>query len=718
MRANQRAASALDAVFGDPGRNVDRDAALLITGRTGRDRAVRIHLRNGQLVALLLEDRLDVLEEVRIVGDRDGLCAFGGGCPGFRIVDLFDRVHAGVDRGIVLRDDRVALLGVGLLCRSLHVFKRLIRRDDVREFEERGLHDRVDAAAHADFARELDCIDVVELEMVLCDRVLHGRGQLLLHFFKGPRRVQKERAAFLDAFRNRVAGDVRRVVACRKVRLVDEVRALDRGLAEAQMGYRETAGLLGVVGEVALRVHVGVVADDLDAVLVRADRTVGTETEELAGDRAFRRGVHERTHREAGERDVVDDTDREVILGLVLIEVIIDSLDHRGREFLAAETVASADDLDAAATRFTERGHDVLIQRFAEGAGLLGAVEDCDLLAGCRDRFEELVCRERTVQTDLDETELLALAVQVVDRLFRNVCAAAHDDENFLRIGCADIVEEVIVTARDLADLVHIMLNDLGDLGVVIVRCFTVLEIDVRVLRRTAEVRMIRVHCARTERCDRIAIEELIHVCIVDELDLLDFMRRTEAIEEMAERNGRLDCGKMRDQRKVHDFLYGSGCEERKARLTARHYVAVIAEDGECMCCERTGGYVEYAGEQLAADFVHVGDHKEQALRRRKGRRERACFEGAVHSACSACFGLHLCDANLLSEQVQTSVCRPLVSDFRHRRGRSDRINCGNIGKCIRDMRSSGITVDRHGFCHSVSSYYFWGFPLFYQSAL
>jgi hypothetical protein len=26
-------------------------------------------------------------------------------------------------------------------------------------------------------------------------------------------------------------------------------------------------------------------------------------------------------------------------------------------------------------------------------------------------------------------------------------------------------------------------------------------------------------------------------------------------------------------------------------------------------------------------------------------------------------------------------------------------------------VRSSGIAVDRHGFCHSVSSYYFGGFP-------
>ena len=39
--------------------------------------------------------------------------------------------------------------------------------------------------------------------------------------------------------------------------------------------------------EVALGIHVGVVADDLDGVLVCTDGTVGAEAVELATDRAF-----------------------------------------------------------------------------------------------------------------------------------------------------------------------------------------------------------------------------------------------------------------------------------------------------------------------------------------------------------------------------------------------------------------------------------------------
>ena len=64
------------------------------------------------------------------------------------------------------------------------------------------------------------------------------------------------------------------VVARDEVRLGDVVGGLDRGVAEAQMADRDTAGLLGVVLEVRLDLFVRVVADDFDRVLVGADGAV------------------------------------------------------------------------------------------------------------------------------------------------------------------------------------------------------------------------------------------------------------------------------------------------------------------------------------------------------------------------------------------------------------------------------------------------------------
>ena len=72
-----------------------------------------------------------------------------------------------------------------------------------------------------------------------------------------------------------------------EVGLVDQVGRTDRVFAEAQVGDRDAAGLLGVIGEVGLGVHVGMVADDLDRVLVGADGAVGAEAPEAGGDGAW-----------------------------------------------------------------------------------------------------------------------------------------------------------------------------------------------------------------------------------------------------------------------------------------------------------------------------------------------------------------------------------------------------------------------------------------------
>ena len=120
----------------------------------------------------------------------------------------------------------------------------------------------------------------------LCDDgLLHVAGQVLEHLVVAPLGVEQEGAAFLDALEHVVAADVGRVVAGRRSRPWSiRYGALDRALAEAQVGDGDAARFLRVVGEVALGVHVGVVADDLDGVLVGADGAVRAEAPELAAD--------------------------------------------------------------------------------------------------------------------------------------------------------------------------------------------------------------------------------------------------------------------------------------------------------------------------------------------------------------------------------------------------------------------------------------------------
>ena len=89
----------------------------------------------------------------------------------------------------------------------------------------------------------------------------------------------------------------------------------------------ETAGLLGVVLEVALRVLIGVVTDDLDGVLVGANGTIGTQAVELAGDRAGGSRVDLLADGQGSSGHIVVDADGEVVLGSFVSQVIKDRLD-------------------------------------------------------------------------------------------------------------------------------------------------------------------------------------------------------------------------------------------------------------------------------------------------------------------------------------------------------------------------------------------------------
>ena len=93
-------------------------------------------------------------------------------------------------------------------------------------------------------------------------------------------------------------------------------------------------------------------------------------------------------------------------LGFVGCEVLVYGKDALRSGILGAETVAAADDLNITAIALGERCDNIEVERVAESAGLLGAVENCDLSAGRGDSGNELVRAERTVEAALDKTDL------------------------------------------------------------------------------------------------------------------------------------------------------------------------------------------------------------------------------------------------------------------------------------------------------------------------
>ena len=122
---------------------------------------------------------------------------------------------------------------------------------------------------------------------------------------------------------------------------------------------------------------------DLDGVLVGAHGAIRAQAikQRADGPRIFGRECS--IVIQAGVRDVVANADGEMILRLRLLQFIEDGLDHRRCKFLGREPVTPANDprhgpRTVCGLALHKGGNNVLIQRYANAARLLGAVEDGD----------------------------------------------------------------------------------------------------------------------------------------------------------------------------------------------------------------------------------------------------------------------------------------------------------------------------------------------------
>ena len=257
---------------------------------------------------------------------------------------------------------------------------------------------------------------------------------------------------------------------------------------------------------------------------------------------------------------------------------------------------------------------------------------------------------ERTIEAYLEEADFLAVFAEFVDCFLDSAGNGAHSDDDVFSIGSTVVIEEVVRTARQFTNLIHVVLNDVRQALVPEVICFAGLEEHIRVGNSTAHDRMFRVEARVFEIIKCFAVDQFAQFFGRQHLNLLNFMRRPETVKEVHERYAAFDRCQVSDSSEVSTFLNAGAAEHSPAGVATAHNVRMVTEDRHGVGPYRTSCDVQDDWFQFTGQTVHNRDHQHEALRCRKGGTEAARFGSAVRGTDSTGFGLHFNQFNGLAE--------------------------------------------------------------------
>ncbi len=102
-----------------------------------------------------------------------------------------------------------------------------------------------------------------------------------------------------------------------------------------------------------------------------------------------------------------------------------------------------------------------------------------------------------------------------------------------LRVRSTHIIEEMVSAPRERGKLRHIFRDNGGRRVIILLTALAALEVYIRILRRAAHSRMLRVESALAKCRDGILVNHLTNGIIANLINLLDFVRGAESVKEM-----------------------------------------------------------------------------------------------------------------------------------------------------------------------------------------
>ena len=183
----------------------------------------------------------------------------------------------------------------------------------------------------------------------------------------------------------------------------------------------------------------------------------------------------------------------------------------------------------------------------------------------------------------------------IVDGFAGSFGGRAHQDDDILGIFCAIIREQMVFAACYFRNLTEVFFNYFGNVVVMLVACLAMSEECFGVFCRTARNGAFGRKGAIAEPLDVIVINQLGNLVLVNQFNLLVFVRCAESVEEVHERYACTECCQVGNGCEVHHLLHRTRTEHGETRLSAGHNVGVVAKDTQSVRSDGASRHVEHA---------------------------------------------------------------------------------------------------------------------------
>ena len=346
VRTNESTLITLNAFVKDPMRYSRGYTAFFKGCCSCRDITINRHIWDRDVIAFFTHDRLDYFscEIVSII--RDQFCRFGSNFGKFsRYCNLLKSRFSSIDCFPVHLNDILSFFLIGLFNCAFDQFNGFFFRKNSWNNKESCLHNGIYTATESYFFSYFKSIDIIDFNFFINDRFLHIFCKVWKYFISFPIWIQQKNAIIFNTFEHIITSDKRLIMISNKISVFNQIFRLNGRGTKTKMWTGNSTGFFWIVLEVALCIHIGIVTNNLNRVLICTNRTIRTKSPEFCWESAFRKGVELFFYFEWFIWYVVVDSNRKAMESSA-INVIVNRFNHWRCKFFGRKTITATNNFN------------------------------------------------------------------------------------------------------------------------------------------------------------------------------------------------------------------------------------------------------------------------------------------------------------------------------------------------------------------------------------